>query len=127
MFSVMEATMEDCISFWGKPPVCSFKGIVAKRDGKVIGIGGLFFDGTMPIAWTEHSAEMTKRERAVAARIMASYLDDFGKPVYAFAQPDIPTSHALLMKLGFEKTGVVREHGELLRRAPQQGGGLLCF
>lgn len=127
MFSVMVATMDDCVAFWGKPPVCSFKGIVAKRGGKVIGIGGIFFDGYMPIAWTEHTEEMTRKERAVAARVMASYLDDFGKPVYAFAQPDKPTAKTLLLKLGFERTGIVREHGELLKRMPQQGGGVLCF
>ena len=64
----------------------------------------------MPIAFSQMKDELRphKKARARAARLLQQMVREFGRPVYAVADRNEPTSQKLLEKLGFKPLG--REH-----------------
>lgn len=113
------ATRADALSYYGREPEATFRGYVAEQDGKVVGIGGVYYDLGVPVIFTEMRPEMERAKKACAraTRLMIEYADSLLSPVvYAVADVDYPTAPYLLAKLGFVPTGRMTERGELLAR-----------
>lgn len=112
------ATAADAEAYYGKPPPCSFRGIVAIKDGEVAGIGGVYYDGPLRIAFSEFKDSLRSDRRALVkgTRMLMQIVDTIKGPVYAVANKDEPTAANLLARLGWVPTGVQGPHGETLVR-----------
>lgn len=113
------ATRADALAYYGREPEATFRGYVAEQDGKIIGIGGVYYDLGFPVVFTEMKPEMCGAKKAIAraTRLMIDYVDSLPYPtVYAVADTEYPTAPYLLAKLGFAPTGRMTERGELLVR-----------
>lgn len=111
------ATAEDAEAFYGQRPLFSFKGYAADYHGDVVGLGGIYYHGGTPVAFTDMAAPMRRDKRACAraCRMLTEYFDELGHPVYAVPEP---ASAALLRKLGFRPLGRTTALGELHVRTP---------
>lgn len=112
------ATQELAERYFGGTPSYGFRGYAFLLDGDVVGLGGLFWYEGWPIVFSQikDSMRAKRKDCARAVRLLMNFLDDLGFPVYALQDPDEPTSAGLLAKLGFVRTGIEIEHGELLMR-----------
>lgn len=117
----VEATQSLVERYYGARPPISFRGYVAVLDGEPIGVGGVYRTGGLWVAFSEMKDEMRPfvKARARAARLLVNFADRLGVTVHAVEDPNEPTSPGLLKKLGFEKTGMVTDMGELLVRQPK--------
>ena len=115
------ATQAYVNDYFGGAPPYGFRGYVALLDGAVVGIGGVFMYGGVPVAFSQMKDPMRPfiKAKARAARLLEKYIDDMRIPVYATADPNEPTSGKLLEKLGFQPTGVESGYGEMLVRRPK--------
>lgn len=112
------ATAADAEQFFGGQMMFSMRGWVAEQDGVVTAIGGLYYEGGRPIAFSEMTGTFRKDRKDVAkgCRILMQMIDKIKSPVYAVANPNEPTAQKLLAKLGWVPTGRFTEVGELLVR-----------
>ena len=112
------ATAKDAFRYAGKIPPFSFRGYVAELDDEIVGIGGVYYQDGVPIAFSEMRPAMRLHRKAIAkaCRMLMQFLNQLGGPVYAVACPTEATAPYLLAKLGFKPTGVFGEHGETLVR-----------
>ena len=115
---IRQATQADAVAFYGEPAKMSFRGFVAELDGEVVGIGGVYYDNGVAIAFSEMRPPMRKHKKAMAkaCRMLTRFFDQLGGKVYAVACPTEPTAPQLLKKLGFVPTGLFGRHGETLVR-----------
>ena len=118
MIEFRRATPADAIEFYGLPPVLSFRGYAAEDDGKLIWIGGVFYQGGRKFAFSETRPETKgfKKARAKGVRILERFMDELGGPIYAVADESEPSAPYLLIKLGFRPTGEMTQMGEILVR-----------
>lgn len=116
--TIRPATAADAVAYYGKTPGMSFRGYVAELDGEIVGIGGVYYDNGMPIAFSEMKPPMRSHKKAMAkaVRMFERLFDSLGTKVYAVACATEPTAPYLLAKLGFKPTGVFGKHGETLVR-----------
>jgi len=106
----------------GKPPIKTIRGFVAVAEGeRVIGIGGISYEGKTMLAFTEMKPEMRKHKKAMAraVRLLETFYNNLPYPVVAFAHSEEPTAPGLLKRLGFVNTGLKTDQGEILVRSPQ--------
>lgn len=117
MITFKPLTREAITEFYDRPPKRTYRGYTAVLDGKIVGIGGVYFDCGVPMAFSDLRDEMSSDKKAIARgiRILLSLYDSLGYTVYAFASPKYPTSRRLLERIGFIPTGTDSEHGELLK------------
>ncbi len=113
------ATAADALAYYGKPAPFSFRGYVAELSGELVGIGGVYYQDGVPIAFSEMRPAMRPHRKAIAkaCRMLTQFLDQIGGSVYAVACPAEPTAPRLLAKLGFKPTGVFGPMGETLVRS----------
>lgn len=113
-----KATAEAAAEYYGGQPPFTFRGYVALLDGKPVGVGGVFWHGHTPVAFSEMKEEMQPRlkDKARAARLLESFVKAYRVPVYAVASE--PTSVPLLTKFGFRLTGQTADSGPVMRREP---------
>lgn len=114
------ATLEDAKQFFdGYPPV-RLRGFVAELNGEVIGIGGVYYHGGVPVAFSDLKPEIRKHKKILAkgCRILCKFFEELNVPVYALANQSEPTAPYLLAKLGFKPTGQVTDVGEYLVKVP---------
>jgi len=113
---IRTATAKDAHDFYGKPPSNSFKGFVAVKSGRVIGIGGVFYTKTGLIAFSDMKPEMRQHKKAIVkgCRMIMDMVKNAEVPVYAVANDNEPTANNLLERLGFVNTGVKNELGDTL-------------
>ena len=111
-----QATAQDAYDFYGGTPPFSFKGVAAIKDGKVVGLGGIYREGNYLVAFTDMKDEMreSKKDVAKGCRMIHNLIIKEKRAVYAVANNDEPTAAALLVKLGFVPTGRDTEKGEIL-------------
>lgn len=113
------ATAQDAEEFYGRPPLASFRGYAAVEDGKVIGVGGVYYDEfRRPVVFSEMKPEMEKhtKAKAKAVRMLVKFAEEKHRILFAVADARYPTSGYLLAKLGFKPTGEMTTMGELLRK-----------
>ena len=114
---IRPATAQDAELFYGKRPIKTMRGYVAIVDDKPIGIGGIYYEAGVMIAFSEMKPEIRNRKRDIArmARMLVGLYDKIGT-VYAAANKDEPTAPRLLEKLGFVPTGQTGPAGDILVR-----------
>jgi len=111
------ATAKDVELFYEKQPIKTMRGYVAVLDGNPIGIGGVYYDGKMIVAFSEMKVEMRGRKRDIARgiRLLTAMYDKIGT-VIAVACPTEKTAPKLLEKLGFVPSGQSGPFGDILVR-----------
>jgi hypothetical protein len=112
------ATFADTVLFYGKPSPVTFHGIVAELDSEIIGIAGVYKQGSRPIAFSDLSPALRKYRKTMvtACKMLVNLFDTIGAPVYAVANPNEPTAPYLLVRLGFKPTGLFGPAGETFMR-----------
>lgn len=116
MTEIVAATTALAEAWQGRPPAYSLKGWVALRDGKPLGMAGVYWiDGT-PIAFSEWRDDLDRRTRVRAVRLVMGLIRGIRMPVYAVCGEH---SGALLARLGFVPTGRDAMGGPLLVRMPR--------
>ena len=104
--------------FYHARPMLSMRGWVAEREGAIIAIGGVYYEGGVPIAFSEITDDFRKDRRDVAkgCRTLMQMISGIRGPVFAVADPGEPTAGYLLVKLGWKPTGRFTNLGELMVR-----------
>lgn len=97
-----DATRQDFIDFYGRPPPFTITGIVAERDGALVGFAGWYSHGDCICAFTDHKG-MTKREMIRAGKEVMRMLMRPGRDVIAIPQPEHGT--VALRHWGFSSLG----------------------
>jgi hypothetical protein len=118
---IRPATEQDAIDYWGCTPKSSFTGYVADLDGRIIGIGGVFYDGGVPVAFSEMKPEMRLHRKSVArgVRVLEKLFNRHGM-VFSFVNQDEPTALNLQTKLGFVPTvTTIDGKGTMFMRMPK--------
>ena len=112
------ATAEAVLAYYGGPPPYTFKGYIAMLGDKPVGVGGIYYAGRLPVAFSECKDEMEtmRKDKARAVRLLERLIKSYKVPVFAIAT--LPTSIGLLTKLGFEATKVVASMGPVMKRLP---------
>lgn len=112
------ATTQDAYEFYNQQPPFSFKGIVAVKDEKIVGIGGIYREAGNLVAFSDLDEAMrgSKKDLVRGCRAMMEIIEEQKRPVYAVANKDEPTSESLLQRLGFVPTGMQSPMGEILIR-----------
>lgn len=111
------ATAADFIAFAGAPPKMLTRAYVAELDGRVLAVGGLYYDSGVAFAFCEISDEMRTHRKAImrgARLVMDVVIRTMGTPVYAICSRREPNAPAFLTRLGFEPAGMTGL-GELYR------------
>jgi hypothetical protein len=113
------ATARDAEEWYQGPPETSFRGYAARCEGELVGIGGVFYLGGKPVAFSEIRGALRKNRKALAigCRMLMELVEKTKGPVYAIANADEPTAAYLLIKLGWRPTGAFGPFGETLIRS----------
>lgn len=100
---IKAATKNDIINIYGMPMNSSMKGISVFLDGKVVGIGGIYYTKHNVIAFAHIKPELRKYPVTIwrCALKIKDLIKESDAPVYSIADPRIPKSDDLLMKMGF--------------------------
>lgn len=111
----LPATRDLAERYYGRSPPFTFRGYVAVLEGEPVGVGGIFYHGDMPIAFSEMKDEMRPRlkDRARAVRVLEQQFKGHRSTLYAVQDEREPTSAGLLPRLGFVPTGQAIEYGPL--------------
>lgn len=111
-----QATAKDAREFYGEKPPFSFRGVAAIKDGKVVGLGGIYREAHYLVAFTDMKDEMRENKKDIAkgCRMIHKMIIDEKRPVYAVANREEPTAEALLAKLGFVPSGRETSKGSIL-------------
>lgn len=93
----------DVIEFMGKPFSESFKGLVAEKEGRVIGMAGVLHTDQLQ-AFSTITDEVKKHPRVIikAIRMFREILNSYDTEIYAIASEKEPTSMRFLEHVGFK-------------------------
>lgn len=112
MIEIRTATQKDAEAFYGDKPLKSMRAYVAVLDGKPIGIGGVFREEHMHVAFSEMKDEMRKYPKDIVRgyykifEIIQRY-----NIVYAIANKKENNARKLITRLGF-KLAEINSEGE---------------
>lgn len=97
------ASKADVLTFLGKPFTESFRGIVAEKNGEVIGIAGVLHTLRLQ-AFSTITAEMKKHPKTIikAVRLFREILNSYDTTIYAVASETERSSMRFLEHVGFE-------------------------
>lgn len=112
---IRPATQADLEQFYeGHIPV-SMRAHVLELGGKILGVGGLYFDDGYTVAFSHLKDELRAHKKWIArgARYLQRVIAQEPGTVLALASPREKTSEHLLQRLGFEQ-------------ARQTPNGMLC-
>ena len=96
-----------------KPPPYRARAIVVKKDGRVIGIGGLGFPPHMPpVLWSDISDEL-RALPVTLHRTGLRFIDEARaqgvRVMYATTDAEFEAAERWIRRLGFEHTGEVQD------------------
>lgn len=101
---IVPATLDLVQQFAGKPPPYSFKGHAGLLDGKVVGLGGIFFRDEVPVIFAEFTPGLARRHRAQAFRFLEEEFDKWAGVLFAICDSGFASAPGLLDRLGFKPT-----------------------
>lgn len=101
---IVPATLELVKEFAGKPPPFTFKGHAGLLDGKVVGLGGIFFRDDVPVIFAEFTPGLARKHRAQAFRFLQEEFDKWTGLLFAICDSDFDSAPGLLDRLGFKPT-----------------------
>lgn len=101
MTEIRPATVEDFVRLGSRVPKTA-RAFAAADGGDVLGIGGVYRDGTSLVLFGELTDKIRSDKRAFVRLIRAvkTLLD--GRAAYSLADPEIDGSDVLLRHIGFE-------------------------
>jgi len=113
-------TQDDVLTLYGKSLACTVQGYAGEKDGALLGIFGVYYEGGRLIAFSEIAPEGKKEKKGIlkGCRLMLTLLDSFNRPSYAVPNRNEPTAMYLLVKLGWKPTGMFGDAGEVFKREP---------
>jgi hypothetical protein len=94
----------DFEAVYGYAPARTIKGYTAELHGQPVAVAGVYYMPDHVVAFCNVSpdAQHDKRGMASGFRKFAALLNELNTPVFAIADPDIPSSEILLMRCGFK-------------------------
>lgn len=106
MANLRMATKEDVRALYPEGLSRGFQGITAEINGEPVGIAGVYFNHNW-IAFARIKPELREHKLTIykASKKLMDMMEKLDKPVYAIADPSIPNSDELLLKMGFEYVG----------------------
>lgn len=115
------ATRELTEAYYGRPSPRTFRGWVCLIDDRPAGVVGIYNDGPERVVFSDIKPEHARERRAIVQgiRLVREMYEPSPLPVYAVANPEIPTAQPLLARLGFAPTGKSIPAGDILMRAPR--------
>jgi hypothetical protein len=116
---IVYATPEHVGQFFGNMCFQRLKGYAAILNGEVIGVAGIRYDGDSLILFSDmkEPARKYKKDIIRMIRLMDELLENIKYPVLAIANKNESLSEKILIKLGFEYTGLNSPDGKVFRRA----------
>lgn len=108
------ATPADVEEFYGAPSLYSCRAIIARLDGKPVGLGGVYRVGKNMVVFTEIREEMLpyKKDILRACRMVLEIINKYTM-VVAYADPAHPTADTFGSHFNFYKTGVAVDGREM--------------
>lgn len=106
MITARPATVEDAAEFgWA----VSMRGYAVERDGKVVGLYGLYYDHDTAIVFTSTKPELREDKPAmlIGLRHVLRFLKELTVPALAVASDKEPEAPSLLQKIGFIPLGEI--------------------
>lgn len=101
---IVPATLDLVKQFRGTPPPFTFKGHAGLLDGKVVGLGGIFFRDDIPVIFAEFDPGLARRHRARAFRFLEEQFDLWTGRLFAICDSNFASAPGLLDRLGFKPT-----------------------
>jgi hypothetical protein len=101
MMEYREAKEEDLLEFVDTVP-SSYNAWAAVENGKVFGIGGVYYDDGKAIAFSNMREDIPVKDRIKGARIIMDILSQTEGPIYAYPE-SYKSAPATLKHFGFEK------------------------
>lgn len=98
---ILPATPGLVQQFAGKAPPYTFRGHVGLLDGKVIGLGGIFYRDNLPVIFAEFTEGLERRYRAAAFRFLEEQFDLWQGQLFAICDSNFASAPGLLDRLGF--------------------------
>lgn len=109
MIEIVPAQAED----FPEPPKYRCRAVAVKKDGKVIGIGGLTFPpGTYPFLWstiTDELRAMPVLLHKTGLRFIAEARSQGVRVMFATTDVGFEAADRWIKRLGFEETGEVKD------------------
>ena len=106
MIEIRQATEKDVRNYFdGVAPIRSMRAFAAILDGRVIGIGGVYFDGKNMVAFSDIKDEMKKYKKDIVrgARIIMDMIASRNIAVFAICADDRAVQ--FVNHLGFDVVG----------------------
>jgi hypothetical protein len=101
MTEIVPATPELLARFYGDAPKRTARAVAVVRGEEVLGVGGVYREGTNSVLFSDMTDELRKNKRALVKALRAVMRLMKGT-VYSWADPDIEGSDVLLKHMGFE-------------------------
>ncbi len=105
MVKVRYATADDLDQFYGQErPTLSVRGVVADRDGEILGVIGLAYQDNEMQAFSSMKEDMRQYPMTIMRAVskFKTILKSYGANVLAIANPDEKHSDKLLESVGFQ-------------------------
>lgn len=101
MIELRQATQRDIEDYYGRLPLCTMRGVVAVKDGEVLGVGGTYRYRGDTIVFCEMKDHAKKYRKYIlkAAKMVLENLRE--KRVFAICDAEQPTAKQFLEHLGF--------------------------
>lgn len=115
MIEIAPATSDLVRAYLGKDSPRTFQGYAALKDGKPVGLSGIYREGPHLFAFLnlDPEARAERRDLVKGRRLLSDLLDQAGRPVFARMNADEPTAPKLLERMGF-----IPLHDDILVRMP---------
>lgn len=107
---IKPATLDLFEAFYGRPPAWTMRGHVALIEDRVVGIGGISYEGGVPVLFSDAAPELRARRRDMVrcVRFLQRQAEAFRGTLFAVTAVDEPAAPRLLARLGFEETATPR-------------------
>jgi hypothetical protein len=109
MTKVRPATRADVEKFLGTAQPFSCRAVAVEKDGVCVGVGGVYWDNGVYIAFSHIEACLRSDKRTIlkACKQVMKIIKDMGICVQAIPDPDEQSSEAFISHFGFQKQGEV--------------------
>lgn len=104
MLNIRPIKQGDFERLYGYSPTRTLKGYVGELNEEPVAMVGIYFMPDQIVAFfnIKDEAKQYKRDIAKGVRLFNKLLKEQNTPVFAIADPSIPTSENLLMRCGFQ-------------------------
>lgn len=100
-YDIRWATAEDAYAYFGKAPDFSMQAIAVLEDDEVIGLGGIYYQGPVVVAFSGTKKCLDRRTIIKALKMFKSMLDRKGCRIYAVPESGFLTAPGFLKHCGF--------------------------